>query len=169
MDAPLSSRRERDDQRNVDLATMIHDTMERIGVPGVAVGLAHEGKAYVAGLGMAGVEDPLPVERDTLFRVGSTTKTVTALLRLAEQGEIDLDPLIRGYLHDLRLADEAAVRWGHRGGSSLRRPNGWPHSPRDGHDADPAGLRRCIPRCQGPHLTANLGNSPPPLPRSGAR
>ena len=54
---------------------------------------------------------PQPVDGDTLFRIGSTTKTFTgtAVMRLVEQGRLDLDAPVRTYLPDLRLADESVA------------------------------------------------------------
>ena len=78
------------------------------GVPGAAIGVEHEGTSEVAGLGITSVEHPLPVDRETLFQIGSITKTVTGTIamHLVEQGKLDLDVPIRRYLPELRLADE---------------------------------------------------------------
>jgi CubicO group peptidase (beta-lactamase class C family) len=66
----------------------------------------------VRGFGVTNVDHPLPVDGDTLFRIGSTTKTftATAIMRLVEQGKVDLAAATRRYLPDLALADEAAAR-----------------------------------------------------------
>src|SRR6266545_2698458 len=77
-------------------------------VPGVALGVWHEGDEHAAGVGVTSVENPLEIDADTLFQVGSITKTVTAsvAMRLVEQGELDLDAPARTYLPRFRLADE---------------------------------------------------------------
>lgn len=84
--------------------------MRRLGVPGVAVGLHHKGREHLAGFGITSVENPLPVTADTLFQIGSTTKTITGtvVMALVESGQIDLDEPVKTYLPDLRLADKAA-------------------------------------------------------------
>ena len=66
-------------------------TMERIHVPGVAVGLIDGDVEHVAGFGVTNIHHPLPIDADTLFQIGSTTKTVTgtAAMRLVEQGRLD--------------------------------------------------------------------------------
>jgi CubicO group peptidase (beta-lactamase class C family) len=93
------------------LGEQIEAAMVTYQVPGVAVGLIHAGREQVAGWGVTNIDHPLPVDGDTLFQIGSTTKTVTATvaLQLVEQGKLDLDTPIRAYLPDLRLADEAAA------------------------------------------------------------
>ena len=61
---------------------------------------------------MTSVENALPVDPDTIFQIGSVTKTVTAtaIMVLAERGILDLDEPVRNYLPDLRLADEEVAR-----------------------------------------------------------
>jgi CubicO group peptidase (beta-lactamase class C family) len=89
------------------LHTQITTSMDRLKVPGVAIGLLYEGEEHTAGFGVTNVNHPLPVTPDTLFQIGSTTKTITATatMRLVEQGLLDLDAPLRTYLPDLRLAD----------------------------------------------------------------
>src|SRR5262245_5789600 len=85
--------------------------MQRIQVPSVAVGVVDGDAEHIAGFGVTSVDHPLPVDADTLFQIGSTTKTVTGTvaMRLVEQGRLDLDAPIRTYLPGLRLADETAA------------------------------------------------------------
>jgi CubicO group peptidase (beta-lactamase class C family) len=82
--------------------------MLRLAIPGLAVGVWHAGIEQVAGFGVTSVENPLPVTPDTLFQVGSISKTftATALMMLREAGKVDLDTPIRAYLPDFRLSDE---------------------------------------------------------------
>lgn len=89
----------------------ITEAMERLHVPGVAVGVIHDGAEHVAAFGVTNVDYPVPVVEDTLFQIGSTTKTLTATvaLRLVDMGKLDLDAPVRAYLPDLRLADEATA------------------------------------------------------------
>jgi CubicO group peptidase (beta-lactamase class C family) len=82
--------------------------MQRLHVPGVAIGIADGDADYTAGFGVTSIEHPLAIDADTLFQIGSTTKTVTgtAAMRLVEQDKLDLDAPVRTYLPELRLADE---------------------------------------------------------------
>lgn len=77
-------------------------------IPGAAIGILSGGQERYAGLGVTSVENPLPVDEDTLFQAGSITKTLTATaaLRLSQSGALDLDAPVRKYLPDLRLADD---------------------------------------------------------------
>ncbi len=92
------------------LCDFIVSEMRRLGVPGVAVGIFHDGREHMAGIGITSVENPLPVTADTLFQIGSTTKTITGtiIMQLVENGQIDLDEPVRTYLPELRLTDKTA-------------------------------------------------------------
>ncbi len=81
--------------------------MARYHIPGLALGVIAGGCTFSAGLGVTSLENPLPVTDETLFQIGSITKTLTALaaMRLVEQGALDLDAPLRAYLPGLRLAD----------------------------------------------------------------
>src|SRR5207248_5524493 len=93
------------------LDEQIEAAMGRYQIPGVAVGVYYQGQEYVRGYGITNVDYPQPVDGDTLFRVGSTTKTFTAttIMRLVEQGLLNLDAPVRTYLPNLRLADESVA------------------------------------------------------------
>src|SRR5260370_734986 len=89
----------------------VRGAMEETETPGAAVGMWHRGEEHVAGLGVTSVENPLDVTADTLFQIGSITKTFTATtaMALVEQGKLDLDSPVRTYLPELRLADEGVA------------------------------------------------------------
>jgi CubicO group peptidase (beta-lactamase class C family) len=79
-------------------------------VPGLTVGILNDGEQTILSLGQTSTEAPRPVTADTLFQIGSITKTYTclALLSHIESGRYTLDTPIRNYLPHFRVADEAA-------------------------------------------------------------
>jgi len=83
-----------------------------LDVPGVAVGVVFGDEDHAAFHGVTSVEDPLPVDESTLFQNGSTGKTYTstAILRLVERGEMDLEGPVRTYVPELQLKDEQVAR-----------------------------------------------------------
>ena len=100
------------------LHAKIQDEMERLGVPGVGLGMIVDGRTHTAGFGVTSVENPLPVDGDTLFQIGSTTKTFTgtAVMRLAESGytaghvpPLELERPLRDYLPELELASSVVA------------------------------------------------------------
>ena len=94
------------DQRT--LQEWVTEAAERLAVPGVAVGVYHDGEEHYAFHGVTSLENPLPVDEHTLFQFGSTGKTftATAIMRLVEQGRIELDAPVRTYLPELKLKDD---------------------------------------------------------------
>ena len=84
-----------------DVVSSLADELE---VPGVAVGLLHDGHEEHAFHGVTSVENPLPVDERTLFLCGSTTKTftATALMLLVDEGRLGLDDPVRAHLPEFR-------------------------------------------------------------------
>ena len=85
--------------------------MAKYAIPGVGLGLWYRGQEYVRGFGVTSVDTQEPVTADTVFRIGSTTKTFTgtAIMRLVERGRINLDRPVRAYLPDFRTADPSVA------------------------------------------------------------
>lgn len=82
-------------------------------VPGAAVGLAIDGKTvYTHGFGWANVEQQVPINQDTIFGIGSVTKSFTAvaILQLQEQGKLSVEDLVTKYLPEFRIGKQGAER-----------------------------------------------------------
>jgi CubicO group peptidase (beta-lactamase class C family) len=93
------------------LSELVEATATRFGIPGVAVGVWADGREVYACHGVTSVDNPLPVNEETLFLLGSVTKTYTAttLLHLVADGRVELQAPVRRYLPELRLSDERAA------------------------------------------------------------
>lgn len=91
-----------------DVCAAVEAAVAETATPGTAVALLHDGGEHAAGFGVTSVENPLEVTPDTLFQVGSITKTVTGTVAMifVERGELDLDAPVRRYLPKLALADD---------------------------------------------------------------
>ena len=94
------------------LQDKLTELAKELEVPGVAVGIVHEGKEHYAYAGVTNLENPLAVDENTLFQFGSTGKTytATAVMRLVEQGKVDLDAPVRTYVPELKLKDEEVAK-----------------------------------------------------------
>ena len=110
--SPLLRAQPADSSRFDALATLAEAKMKEHGVPGVALGLIVDGKETIRGLGVTNVEDPLPVTAHTVFPIASISKTfaATAMMRLVEQGKVQLRAPVRTYVPDFRVRDETASR-----------------------------------------------------------
>ncbi len=89
------------------LVTFAETKMREHRVPGVAIGIVDNGVITTRGLGVTNVEDPLAVTDHTVFPIASISKTfaATAMMRLIEQGKIDLKSPVRKYLPDFKVSD----------------------------------------------------------------
>ncbi|MGU8077243.1 class C beta-lactamase [Burkholderia pyrrocinia] len=89
--------------RNV-VGKTIRPMMEKYRIPGMAVGITIAGKSYVFNYGVASTQTRQPVTRDTLFELGSISKTFTATLASWAQvsGNLSLSDTVGKYLPSLR-------------------------------------------------------------------
>jgi serine beta-lactamase-like protein LACTB, mitochondrial len=74
--------------------------MTASSVPGVSVALVQNGQpVWSAGFGMSDLEDSAPATSSTLYRLGSISKSITAvaILQLYERGKLDLDAPVQKY------------------------------------------------------------------------
>lgn len=100
------------DARFEAIASLAEAKMREYRVPGVALGIIDNGSVTTRGFGVTSVEDPLPTTTHTVFPIASISKTfaATAMLRLVEQGKVDLRAPVRKYLPDFRVQDENVSR-----------------------------------------------------------
>jgi CubicO group peptidase (beta-lactamase class C family) len=100
------------EQKFEQIAALVTQKMAEYGVPGVAFGIVKNGQATVRALGVTNLDNPQPVTPDTVFALASISKTMTttAMMRLVEQGKIDLNAPVTQYLPGFRVQDEAATR-----------------------------------------------------------
>jgi CubicO group peptidase (beta-lactamase class C family) len=93
------------------LSDFIIKTAKKFEIPGVSVGVWADGKEIYACHGVTSIDNPLPIDQDTLFLLGSLTKTYTAttLMRLVVEGKVELDAPVRRYVPELKLKEEQAA------------------------------------------------------------
>lgn len=117
---------------------VITDFMQKFSIPGGAVAVMRDGKLiYARGFGYADVENKTPVQPDALFRIASVSKTFTsaAVMKLVEEGKLELDDRVAPLIAHLTPAPGATVdpRWeqitvrhllNHTGGWERYKPNG---------------------------------------------
>ena len=82
--------------------------MKRFDVPGVGLAIVKNGKiAYVKGYGVRDLKTNTPVNADTLFAIGSSSKSFTALgvMQQVDAGKLNLDAPVNKYLPELKFSD----------------------------------------------------------------
>jgi hypothetical protein len=90
----------------LNLKATIAQVLDRWPCAGLAVAVVGDGNiVWFHGHGLADIAAKTPITEDTVFRIGSITKTFTAVavMQLWEQGLLDLDAPANDYLHTFRL------------------------------------------------------------------
>lgn len=81
----------------------IQDLIKTNSIPGVGIAIAKDGTiVYARGFGFADLENRVTFTSQTVSRIGSVSKTFTAVavMQLAEQGRLDIGAEIQTYLPD---------------------------------------------------------------------
>ena len=110
----------------------VTDEMSRLGIPGLSLAVAQGGEVrHEAGFGFADVENEVPARPETAYRLASVSKpiTATAVLRLAEEGRLDLDAPVSRYCPDFpdkAWPVTARQLLSHQGGVRHYRPDEQP-------------------------------------------
>src|SRR5579884_37654 len=94
-----------------ELQAQLAESMQKYEVPGVAVGIYANGVEDYACHGVTSIDNPLEVNKETLYQIGSIGKTYTAtvIMILVERGLVDLNAPVRTYIPELRLQDESVA------------------------------------------------------------
>ena len=88
------------------LETRVAEILNRHPCVGLAVGVVRDGALqFFSGHGVEDIPAQTPVTEDTVVRIASITKTMTAVavMQLVEQGLIDLDAPANDYLRSYEL------------------------------------------------------------------
>jgi len=83
-----------------DIETFVKTEMENLKIPGLAVAFYKENFTWSKGFGYADLEHKVPVTPQTLFRLASISKPLTAVavLKLLEEGKLNLDDEVQKYV-----------------------------------------------------------------------
>jgi len=104
---------EAEGSRLVELETDLSEIFGSLRIAGMAAGVLSGRKlVWFKGYGFADLEEKTPVTHDTPFHLASLTKTFasTLLLRLVEQGKLDLDEPAATFGIDLKSRGAITVR-----------------------------------------------------------
>jgi CubicO group peptidase (beta-lactamase class C family) len=94
-----------------EIRAKVGEILNRWPTAGLAVGVVRDGSlAWFQGHGVADIATNTPVTEDTVFRIASITKTITAIavMQLWEQGLVDLDAPANEYLRGYALVPAKA-------------------------------------------------------------
>jgi CubicO group peptidase (beta-lactamase class C family) len=91
------------------LESFVADAMLHDHVPGLSLVAVKDGKVvYARGFGARRLKDNAPATPDTLYGVGSCTKSFTALaiMQLVQQGKLNLKDPVKKYLPEFKVGKE---------------------------------------------------------------
>ena len=94
------------------LSETLPQILEKNQIPGAAVALVKDGKIiYQRGVGIRDINTRIPVDENTIFAIGSTSKAFTAVVlgSLVDEGKLDWDDLVSDYIPDFRMKDPVAT------------------------------------------------------------
>lgn len=93
------------------LEAQLAELAQKSLVPGYVAAVYHAGQQITPVYGIANLNTGAPMTADTGWLLGSITKvlTTTALLRLVERGQVDLDQPVVRYVPDFRLREPGAA------------------------------------------------------------
>ncbi len=88
-------------ERIAALTARIDPVMREQSIPGISVAVGQSNAlAFEKGFGSSDMENAVPATTETVYRTASIAKPITAVivLRLAEEGKLDLDATVQRYL-----------------------------------------------------------------------
>jgi CubicO group peptidase (beta-lactamase class C family) len=100
---------ELDENRIDEIEQYIVNRIRKLKVPGLSIGIIKNKEVvYANGFGARDIDKNLPMTQDTLFGIGSISKSITALaiMQLVEQGKIKLSDPASKYM-PFKLGDDA--------------------------------------------------------------
>ncbi len=87
--------------------------MEDAGIPGMAVAVVHDDQVvYLKGFGVRSLGERTPVDPETIFQIGSTSKAFTSALvaMMVDQGSLAWGDRVVDHLPDFRMFDPWVTR-----------------------------------------------------------
>ena len=89
------------------LHSRLTELMAEHKVPGASLGILQDGEITEVAAGLTNKREGIEVTTDTVFQIGSITKswTATVVMQLVDEGVLDLDTPVRTYLPDFKVAD----------------------------------------------------------------
>ena len=88
---------------------LVNRTLKTFNVPGIAVGIVHEGKVVLAkGYGVTNIKTGEKVNASTNFGIASNSKafTTTAIALLVEEGKINWDDKVKKHIPEFKMYNE---------------------------------------------------------------
>jgi len=132
-----------------ELRQQLEKILKDTHTPGMSVAIVHrDGPEWIAGLGKADVASSQDTSSETLFRIGSTSKTFVSLsiVKLANEGKLSLDDPVRNLVPEVWFENRWEASDPVRVVDLLEHTTGWDdmHLREYAKDAPAMGLREAL-------------------------
>ena len=97
-----------DAKRIAELSRYVETGRQKLGVPGVSIGVIQDGKVvFAGGFGVREIGNPARPDADTLYSVASNTKALTTLMlaKLLDEGKLTWETPATSLLPSFKLGD----------------------------------------------------------------
>jgi CubicO group peptidase (beta-lactamase class C family) len=97
-----------DSKRIAELSKFVEGARQKLGVPGVSIGLIQDGKViFQGGFGVRELGGKAKVDADTLYIIASNTKALTTLMlaKLVDEGKLTWETPVTAVLPSFKLGD----------------------------------------------------------------
>lgn len=102
-----------DEERMARLTRFVETARQRLGIPGVSIGLIERGEVvYAGGFGARELGDTAKPDADTLYPIASNTKAMTTLMlaKLVDEGRFGWETPVTRVLLSFKLGDADTTR-----------------------------------------------------------
>jgi CubicO group peptidase (beta-lactamase class C family) len=102
-----------DAKRIAELSAFVENGLQKLGVPGVSIGLVQDGKVvFAGGFGAREIGGTTKPDADTLFIIASNTKAMTTLMlaTLVDEGKLTWETPVTSLLPSFKLGDADTTR-----------------------------------------------------------
>ena len=82
------------------LSSFVEAQMKQDKIPGLSIGFVNDGEFWAKGYGYVDLENEVPADKFSTYRLASNTKSMTAaaILKLYEDNKLDIDDPVRKYV-----------------------------------------------------------------------
>jgi len=94
-----------------NLQTYAEELIKKHNIPAISLAIFRNGELSEASAGILNLNTGVEANTDSIFQIGSITKvfTTSLIMKLVDEGRIELDKPVKHYLRDFQLADPRAA------------------------------------------------------------
>lgn len=97
---------------STDLQNYANAQLKKHNIPAISLAIWQNGELKQVAAGILNLSTGVEATTDSIFQIGSITKVMTTslIMKLVDNGQVDLDLPVKQYLHDFQMADKEATK-----------------------------------------------------------